>query len=395
MCKVSVIVPVYRVEKYVDRCMKSLLRQTLTDIEVVCICEREDSSYQKLIAYQQSDSRVHLVEKKNTGVSSARNAGMRIAKGKYLAFVDADDWIERYALKTLYMTAEQYGAQIIAYGIWPTIEPRSEKRGIFDCTPVRNVLYHENGMKALFYEHGSRPYIGNKFYNRQFLVENHIWFNESVHIGEDQLMQFEVFGRAKNICFVKDKLYHYDIRRSDSAMNGCAQQDAEEDSFRLLTIIMSKKREQYSNAYDKEYTAWILQEYGWLVNQYEQSDSKRRLNKIRKISEYFQELSAWEYVEELPLEYRYLYERFRKCRETGLNVAYIRLPYGEYDAYMKRQTEGFCKKIMATDSHFIKFFRRLYEVFAFHELWHWILTGMIRVVQRYKIFWARKAKIPS
>ncbi len=394
MCKVSVIVPVYRVEKYVDRCMKSLLRQTLTDIEVVCICEKEDSSYQKLFAYQQADARVHLVEKKNTGVSSARNAGMRAAKGKYLAFVDADDWIERYALETLYLTAEQYDTQIIAYGIWPTVEPGSDRRGIFDCTPVRNVLYHGNGMKALFYEHGSRPYIGNKFYNRQFLAENDIWFNESMRLGEDQLLQFEAFGKAENICFVKDKLYHYDIKRNDSAMNGCRQQDAETDSFRLLTIIMDKKREQYPDAYDKEYTAWLLQEYGRFVNQHMQSASEDRMNKIRSISGYFQELSAGKYVHELPLEYQYLYERFEKYREGGWNDAYIRLPYREYDAFMKKQTEGLCQKIMTAERCFIGV-RRLYEIFVFHEIWHWILTGMIRLVQRYKIYRARKIKIPS
>ena len=112
-----------------------------------------------------------------------------------------DDWIERYALKQLYNTAERYQAQIVAYGIWPTVEPSSDKEVSLTCTPTRNVIYRGNGIKALFYEHGSRPYIGNKFYNREFLNQYKICFDESVQIGEDQLLQFEAFGTAKKHMF--------------------------------------------------------------------------------------------------------------------------------------------------------------------------------------------------
>ena len=105
ICKVSVIVPVYRVENYIDRCIRSLLQQTLFEIEILCICEKEDTSYKKLLTYAKKDSRLSVIEKKNTGVSAARNVGIRAAKGKYVAFVDADDLIERHALHLLYTMA--------------------------------------------------------------------------------------------------------------------------------------------------------------------------------------------------------------------------------------------------------------------------------------------------
>lgn len=380
-CKVSVIVPVYRVEKYIDRCMRSLLKQTLKDIEIVCICEEEDSSFGKLLTYEKKDNRVHIIKKKNTGVSAARNAGMRAACGKYLAFVDADDWIESYALKTLYMVAERYSAQIIAYGIWPTKEPRGDKRGMFKYSPDRNVLYRNSGMKALFYEHGSKPYIGNKFYNRQFLMDNNIWFHEDIDIGEDQLLQFEAFGQAETICFVKDKLYHYDIKRNDSAMNTCeVQKTIENRNFKLLQIIMDQKSKRYGDEYDKEYTLWILQYYGGIVNQGIQSITEERKEKIFTIQKYLREMAAEEHLNEVPKEYREICARVMNYRGTETGYETIQLPYHEYEVYMSEQVSGEWERIRVTEGieGIFDKIKRLYEAIVFHEIRHMATKVLVR-----------------
>lgn len=378
ICKVSVIVPVYRVEKYIDRCMRSLLKQTLRDIEIVCICEEEDSSFGKLLTYEKKDNRVHIIKKKNTGVSAARNAGMRTACGKYLAFVDADDWIESYALKTLYMVAEKYSAQIIAYGIWPTKEPRGDKRGMFKYSPSRNVLYRNNGMKALFYEHGSKPYIGNKFYSRRFLVDNNIWFHEDIDIGEDQLLQFEAFGQAETICFVKDKLYHYDIKRNDSAMNTCEQKQIIEDkNFKLLQSIMSHKSERYAQQYNKEYILWILQYYGDIVNRSVQSITENRRNEIFAIQGYLREMSAEKYISDLPEEYQYICKRFLSYRVSEIGYKTLPMPYKACEAYMAEQTKGLYEEMAAAEGMSEKL-KRVYEAIAFHEFRHLATKVLVR-----------------
>ncbi len=389
-CKVSVIVPVYRVEKYIDRCIRSLIKQTLTNIEILCICEKEDTSYQKLLAYEQKDSRVTVIEKTNTGVSAARNAGIQAAKGKYIAFVDADDWIERYALKQLYNTAERYQAQIVAYGIWPTVEPSSDKRSIFDCTPTRNVIYRGNGIKALFYEHGSRPYVINKFYQTNFLRNNNIVFDESIDVGEDQLLQFLAFAKADSICFVKDKFYHYEISRKDSAMNiNQKKQMLSEKNFHLLQIIMEQKNKRYGDKYNKEYLEWILQDYGWIVNQKTSCITKATKNKIMKIQGYLQNMSVDKYIGALPREYQALCERFLNYQGSQNADNYIRLPYREYNAYLSKQTVGIYQKIFVPEKCF-KILQRLYEIIVFHEIQHWVITIPIRMVQRYKINKARR-----
>ena len=115
-CCVSVIVPVYRVEGYLERCIRSLRKQTLTEIEILCVCEKEDPSYQKLLLYEKTDSRIRVIEKTNTGVSAARNTGMRAAQGKYIAFVDADDWLEKDYFEKLYVPAAHYKCDVVVCG---------------------------------------------------------------------------------------------------------------------------------------------------------------------------------------------------------------------------------------------------------------------------------------
>ena len=378
-CKVSVIVPVYRVGKYINRCMKSLLRQTLKEIEIICVCEKEDDAFEVLRGYARADDRIHVIEKKNTGVSAARNAGIKAARGTYLAFVDADDWIERYALQTLYMVAENHRAQIVVYGFWPATEPRQDKRGIFGYTPKRNVLYHNNGMKALFYEHGSRPYLWNKFYNRNFWMRNQISFDESIDIGEDQLLQFDAFGKAETICFVKDKLYHYNIDRNGSAMNVCERQRRIDDqNLKLLHAIMQHKRSHYHDLYDKEYVLWVLQQYGGMVHRSLAHDLTDGEEKAAVIKGYLDEMAVWNVIGNLPDQYQDLYEYFWGASVMDSEYIPMRIPYRISDQYMNNQVLGGYREI-AILTGLSGWVRRIYEACAFHEFRHLVVRVLIRL----------------
>lgn len=103
MPKISVIVPVYNVEKYLDRCMQNLLNQTLQDIEIILVDDESPDNAPKMCDnYAQSDSRVHVIHKKNQGLGLARNSGLAIAKGEFVAFVDSDDYIDLNTFEWLY-----------------------------------------------------------------------------------------------------------------------------------------------------------------------------------------------------------------------------------------------------------------------------------------------------
>lgn len=365
MCKVSVIVPVYRVENYIDRCMKSLLGQTLKDIEIICICENEDTSFQKLAEYAKGDRRVKLIAKKNTGVSSARNVGLEAATGKFVAFVDGDDWIERYTLKTLYHTAEKYRTDIICYGMFPTLEPPDEKLAMFGYFPKRNVMYRENCMKALFYEHGSRPYIGNKFYSRNFLDRNHIRFNENISIGEDQLLQFEAFHKAECICYLREKLYHYEIGRKDSAMAKCENdRSVEEKNFELLQNIIQYKERTTGHDYDKDYLWFVLQDFSWI------GDNIQNDYEASQIMHILQAVHAEENLKNLPQIYVTAAKKLLQKVSSWYEKEYdkeddyesVELPPKVVDEFRNSQVRNIQTPIPCFTGY-----RRIYEAVRFHE----------------------------
>lgn len=118
MPEISVIVPVYKVEKYLDRCIESIVNQTYPDFELILVDDGSpDGSPILCDKWAEKDSRVHVIHIKNGGASSARNAGLKIAKGNWIAFADSDDWLDRTALKTLYDLANQYNVPMAIGGM--------------------------------------------------------------------------------------------------------------------------------------------------------------------------------------------------------------------------------------------------------------------------------------
>lgn len=114
--KVSIIVPVYKVEKFLERCVESIIKQTYQNIEIILIDDESPDECPKMCdQYEIKDNRIKVIHKKNGGLSDARNAGLDIASGEYIAFVDSDDWIESDFIETLYMNAEN-GKKLIFPG---------------------------------------------------------------------------------------------------------------------------------------------------------------------------------------------------------------------------------------------------------------------------------------
>ena len=118
MPKISVIIPVYNVERFLKKCLESVINQTLSDLEIICINDGStDKSLSILNSFAQKDNRIIVINQDNQGQSCARNAGLSIATGKYIGFVDSDDWIDLDFYEKLYNTAKKYNADIAAAGI--------------------------------------------------------------------------------------------------------------------------------------------------------------------------------------------------------------------------------------------------------------------------------------
>ena len=115
--KITVIIPVYNVEIYLADCLDSVLQQTLNEIEIICINDgSSDNSLEILKEYARKDSRIIIISQENKGLGSARNRGLEVATGEYVAFLDSDDWVDNNYYEKLYNTAKKYNSEIACAG---------------------------------------------------------------------------------------------------------------------------------------------------------------------------------------------------------------------------------------------------------------------------------------
>ena len=180
MVKVSVIVPVYNNEEYLDKCLSSLIGQSLEDIEIICVNDGSgDSSLDILNKYKQKDNRIVVLSQENQGAGASRNNGIDIANGEYISFVDADDWLEENALKKLYENAVRNNSEIVLFNSverWPDSQT---KERIYippdDETDYDNLVFDYNYSKNLVMN--AMFVVWSKIYKTSFLKENNIRFD--------------------------------------------------------------------------------------------------------------------------------------------------------------------------------------------------------------------------
>ena len=217
MPRISVVVPVYNVERYLARCLESLRSQTLADIEIVCVNDgATDRSPALLRLAADVDPRIVVVDKPNGGLSSARNAGLAAATGDLVWFVDSDDFVSLDACATLAATFDETGADVVTFGAH--IEPASAAYPwLTDTLSPRRVTYTTFDT-ALLLDEASRPFVWRSAFRREFLLAEGLRFDESVRFGEDQVFAFASYPVSRVTALIPDKLYHYRAARPESLM---------------------------------------------------------------------------------------------------------------------------------------------------------------------------------
>lgn len=213
---ISIIVPIYNVEIYLEKCLDSIINQTYKNIEIILINDGSpDNSKFICEKYKNMDNRIKLINSKNQGVSSARNRGLQISKGKYILFVDPDDWIEKNMIETLYTNLVKTKSDISVCNYY---EVKNENKN------SRNLLIEEtfNTERFLYYsfnERYFRGYLWNKLYSRSVIFNNndYVKFDKNIHICEDLLFNYKVALNTSKICYTDDKLYNY-LQRENSAL---------------------------------------------------------------------------------------------------------------------------------------------------------------------------------
>lgn len=218
MPRISIVVPVYNVEDYLALSMESLCSQTLKDIEILCVNDGStDSSGNLLNLLAKSDSRIIVLNKDNGGVSSARNLGISKASGDIVCTFDPDDLMDENACEVISRTFDETDASVLTFGASPYPEfggyPWLDK--VLD---PRDVVYDPFDPCLLFDENSS-PYAWRTACERDFLLENQIFFDESLPCGEDLVFQFKAYTRSPRTVLSSAKLMRYRVARKGSAMD--------------------------------------------------------------------------------------------------------------------------------------------------------------------------------
>ncbi|MGX1193666.1 glycosyltransferase family 2 protein [Metabacillus sp. SLBN-84] len=222
--KISIIVPIYNVEKYLSRCLESLLNQMFTDAEIICINDGStDLSGKILDDFQNKHPELIVMNKRNNGVSEARNDGLRIAKGEYIGFVDPDDWIHPSMYHELYQTAVKENADIVMCSYVREFGTHSNVKK-FPCQPV--VAYRDSEVQSIFLKRLIGPTdkeaaypenldswgtVWSKLYKAELIKNHHLYFTDLKLIGsnEDTLFNMHAVYHADSIVFFNKPLYHY------------------------------------------------------------------------------------------------------------------------------------------------------------------------------------------
>ena len=222
--KVSFIVPVYNTQEFLPRCFDSLLGQTCPDIEIVVVNDGSpDGSAAIIDEYARMDSRVRVVEKSNGGLSSARNAGMDVARGAIIDFVDSDDYVEPNLAEFLAGTFAEDHPEIVVFGAVCEPDEFASKRIKQLLSPEARVS--ESFDPALLFSANAQPYVWRAAYSRELIEREFLRFAESVRFAEDVVFQFESYPLSAKTVVAPDKLYHYVMQEKSltHVFNACAK----------------------------------------------------------------------------------------------------------------------------------------------------------------------------
>lgn len=216
MCQItkgiSIIIPAYNAEKTIDKCIRSIIAQIYTDWEIVAVNDGSiDGTEEKLKKWEEADPRITVINQKNSGSGPARNAGMRRASGKYIMFVDPDDWIESNMLQTYWDNAEHYNVDLTVSDSIEDIYHNGELLRS-EHNPVEKVYCRDKAeTRAAYLDFFVKGLIRGpvcKLYNRKIIEDNRIEFPE-LRRSQDIVFNYRYFDSIESIYVFDSCLYHY------------------------------------------------------------------------------------------------------------------------------------------------------------------------------------------
>lgn len=221
MCEISVIIPVYNTEKYLEKCINSVLKQSFQQFEIILVEDGTKDNAAKICdLYVQKDSRVRVIHQENCGLALSRRNGVRIARGKYVIFLDSDDWIDEEMLNALYQSIEEKKADMVCSQFKRVFSDGTEKKVTFKfsdivCDELDSMVYHMHVTRYI------NTAAWAKLIKRELI--NKVFFPDNLAIGEEHNMVSQLLWNASRVVIIDAAYYNYYIRNNSISHAGYNQ----------------------------------------------------------------------------------------------------------------------------------------------------------------------------
>lgn len=281
--KVSIVVPVYKVEKYLERCVDSIINQTYRNLEIILVDDGSPDSCPAMCdKFAEKDSRIIVIHKENGGLSDARNAGLDIARGEYIGFVDSDDYIAptMYEVLMKRIVSDKSDLAVCEYvRVYDSGEQLKNKQW---HQKAHNKCYTSNEFIADLFIHNSGAYVVtvNKLYNREIFRTLRFPFGKQ---HEDEFIIHRVIAQCKNISYIEDELYYY-FQREGSIMNRTFNVRNLDYGDALIDRYHFTKRNKYEEWKNDTVCRLSSQLEKWNKYAKDNIEIRKKYNEIRKKS---------------------------------------------------------------------------------------------------------------
>lgn len=348
MATVSVVIPVYNIEAHLRQCLDSVEAQTLSDLEIICVDDGStDTSLQILQKYAEQDSRFRIVTQTNAGPGMARNAGLKAATGKFLIFLDSDDWFEPEFLELMVKQAEKSGADVT---ICRAIEFDTDTKTEFPAEWMLKTQYLPGeifspvDVKAYLFQF-TYGMAWDKLYVRSFLTQKNLTFPSLLN-SEDLAFVFPSLLAANCIAVLDRVLLHHRVNRAESVSNTrCSQPEAPYQAFNIVKDYLETTGQM--GQYEQSFLNWAMEFLVWHVcNMDDPIIQRQYLSVLRKI--WFPAVS----FDRFPRSYyrdRLVYAKYIAAKKLPgwLFFGIVKL----YKAEKTRACFSSCRRLFCTEKH--------------------------------------------
>lgn len=238
--RVSVVIPIYNVEKYLERCLNSLIQQTYPDFELICVDDGSTDLSHSILNNYKNNSKVKIITQENQGLSAARNTGLKYVTGDFITFIDSDDWVNKDYLKVMMDIQNKENSDIVCVDYMRT-ENTFDQNNINDN--IKYNIVNENVADVLFSGRVSNFACGKLF--RSSLILNYESFFPVGEKYEDIGSMYKAFDKARNVAYTNEKLYYYYVNPT-SITSTKNLEDVEDKIHHIHNIINYKFSQEYS-----------------------------------------------------------------------------------------------------------------------------------------------------